>query len=111
MGSRGGRRNATLATTVRGIDQPCPPLPGPLWVTLHPRIGLDPFLARVRCRKLSETAPARVAAPMFVPVRVTQEADAPSIEIVLPEGARVRVREGDSVEWVRRVVAALRSAC
>src|SRR2546425_5400488 len=63
------------------------------------------------CRKLSETAPARVAAPMFVPARVTQEADAPSIEIVLPDGARVRVREGAPVEWVRRVVAALRSAC
>ena len=48
---------------------------------------------------------------MFVPVRVTQEADAPSIEIVLPDGARVRVREGTPVEWVRGVVAALRSAC
>jgi transposase-like protein len=63
------------------------------------------------CRKLSETAPPRTAAPMFVPVRVTQEAEAPSIEIVLSDGARVRVREGTPVEWVRAVVMALRSAC
>jgi hypothetical protein len=48
---------------------------------------------------------------MFVPVRVTEEAEAPSIEIVLSDGARVRVREGTPVEWVRAVVMALRSAC
>jgi hypothetical protein len=46
-----------------------------------------------------------------VPVRVTQETDASSIEIVLPDGARVRVREGTPAEWVRSTVAALRSAC
>ena len=63
------------------------------------------------CRKLSDTAPARTAAPMFVPVRVTPEAEAPFIEIVLPDGARVRVREGTPVAWVRAVVMALRSAC
>ena len=64
------------------------------------------------CRKLSATAPAQTAAPMFVPVRVTQEAAAPAIEIVwLSDGARVRVREGTSVEWVRAVVMALRSVC
>ena len=62
------------------------------------------------CRKLSETAPAQTAVPLFVPVRVTPEAEA-SIEIVLSDGARVRVREGTSVEWVRAVVMALRSAC
>ena len=62
------------------------------------------------CRKLSETTPPRTA-PMFVPVRVTPEAEAPSIEIVLSDGARVRVREGTPVEWVRAVVMALRSAC
>jgi hypothetical protein len=63
------------------------------------------------CRKLSDPIPAQAATPLFVPVRVTQEADAPSIEVVLPDGARVRVREGTPVEWVRGVVAALRSAC
>ena len=63
------------------------------------------------CRKLSDTAPAQTATPRFVPVRVTHEAEAPSMEIVLADGARVRVREGTSVEWVRAVVMALRSVC
>ena len=75
------------------------------------RHGVSGWSSWYWCRKLSDPIPARTAAPMFVPVRVTQETDASSIEIVLPDGARVRVREGTPAEWVRSIVAALRSAC
>lgn len=55
------------------------------------------------------------AAARFAPAQVvepgTELPDRPSLELVLPGGERVRIREGASVNLVRTVVAALRSAC
>ena len=66
------------------------------------------------CRKLSSQGPAeagRAPAAPFVPVRVTPDAEAGVVEVVLPAGERVRVTAGASAELVRAVVAALRAAC
>ena len=66
------------------------------------------------CRKLASQGPAeagRAPAAQFVPVRVTPDAEAGVVEVVLPAGERVRVTAGASPELVRAVMAALRAAC
>ena len=66
------------------------------------------------CRKLSSQGPVeagRAPAAPFVSVRVTPDAEAGVVEVVLPAGERVRVTAGASAELVRAVVAALRAAC
>jgi len=66
------------------------------------------------CRKLSAQSPVdRDPAPAatFVPVRVTAEADAPAIEVILTSGERLHVRPDAPADLVRAVVTALRAPC
>ena len=53
------------------------------------------------------------AAVTFAPVAVVASAaaDPGVVELVLPRGERVIVREGVSVDLIRTVVAALRASC
>jgi hypothetical protein len=75
------------------------------------RHDVSPWSLWYWSRKLPAESPKLPAAPAFVPVRVTAGSETPAIEIVLPDGARVHVRAGTAVDWVRGVVTALRSAC
>jgi transposase-like protein len=50
-------------------------------------------------------------APVQVVERGTERRDSTYLELVLPGGERLTVHEGASVDLVRTVVAALRSAC
>lgn len=59
-------------------------------------------------RKASAQA---VAAPAFVPIRVTPETEVGVVEVVFPSGERVRVGAGAPADLVRRVVAAVRATC
>ena len=78
------------------------------------RHGVAPWTFWYWCRKLSsEGSPGTGRAPAapFVPVRVTPDAEAGVVEVVLPAGDRIRVSAGASAELVRAVVTALRAAC
>ena len=82
------------------------------------RHGVAPWTFWYWCRKLSSEGPAEAGrapaapfVPVPVPVRVTPDAEAGVVEVVLPAGERMRVTAGASAELVRAVVAALRAAC
>jgi hypothetical protein len=79
------------------------------------RHHMPPWTFWYWCRKLS-AAPPRTEVDdgrgaTFVPVRLAAEPDAPVIELLLNGGERLHVRTGASVDLVRAVVTALRSAC
>jgi predicted component of type VI protein secretion system len=65
------------------------------------------WIGRVAARDSSASAVT------FAPVAVVASAaaDPGMVELVLPRGERVIVREGTSVDLVRTVVAALRASC
>jgi transposase-like protein len=77
------------------------------------RHGVAPWTFWYWCRKVSreDRQPSDASPPPFVPVRLTPEAEAGVVEVLLPAGERVRVGAGASAEVVRAVVTALRSAC
>ena len=60
------------------------------------------------CRKVAEETSADV--PSLVSVDVVDAETTASVEVVVPSGERLRVTAGASVELVRTVVTALRSA-
>ena len=73
------------------------------------RHGVAPWTFWYWHRKVADADQAP-AAPPLIPVRVVREdADEP-VEIVLATGDRVRVGAGATVDLVRAVVTALRSA-